>query len=358
MKKVLLGTTALVAASALAVDSAKAEVSLNMWSYTGYGFAIDSDDQASDPGLVSYQNANVDFRGTTELDNGMTVGMVVDMYAYSGGTAIDEMRVAISDDWGTIDIGGNDSAADLHNGVQWVTANGLSSGTWSGYAANAADSVGFMRNASSFTGDAQGIRYFTPTMNGLQVGVSYQGDSSDGNWGNIDSADENFNNTVSGSVKYSGDMDGVAIGFNAGVDHALSVTHTSASPAAQDDTATQYFLRASVSSGGFTVGANYADFSYDQSATSMVDRWTFSAMASYSTGPHTIGVEYATAESDPGTAANDETEADGFLIGYNNSLGNGVYWDARIAVLDFDRAGGTTGDADISVFETGLGVSF
>ncbi|MEQ8666931.1 MAG: porin [Rhodospirillales bacterium] len=358
MKKVLLGTSALVAASVIATGAAKAEVSLNMWSYTAYGFAIDGDDQASDPGLVSYQNANIDFKGTTELDNGMTVSMVVDMYAHGGSSSVDEMRVAISDDWGTIDIGNNDSAADLMNGVQWVTGNGVNSGTWTGYAAQITDSVAFMRTASSFTGDAQGIRYFTPTMNGFRAAVSYQGDSSDAAFSNIDSAAGNYNNVVSVGVEYSGDMDGVGISLNAGADHALSYTHVTATSAGADDEATQYFLRGGISTGGFFVGAAYAQMDFNTSSTAKRDRWTFAATASYSTGPHTIGIEYATAEQDTTiNTAGDDQEAEGFLIGYNNNLGNGVYWDARYVMIENDESG-TANDADISVFETGLGVSF
>lgn len=358
MKKVLLGTSALVAASVIATGAAKAEVSLNMWSYTGYGFAIDGDDQASDPGLVSYQNANVDFRGSTELDNGMTVGMTVDMFAYNGATAIDETRVSVSDDWGTIDIGGNDSAADLMNGVHWVTGNGVNSGTYSAYAAQITDSTAYMKTASSFSGDAQGIRYFTPIMNGLRGAVSYQGDSSDANWSNIDSAAGNYNNVVSVSVEYSGDMDGVGLSFNAGVDHAMSFTHVATTSAGADDDASQYFVRGGVSTGGFFVGAAYATADFNTSSTAKVDAWTFAATASYSTGPHTIGLEYVTAEKDlTRNTAGDDQEGQSFLIGYNNNLGNGVYWDARYAMLEQDESG-TANDADISVFETGLGVSF
>ena len=358
MKKVLLGTSALVAASVIATGAAKAEVSLGMWSYQSYGFAIDGDDQASDPGLVAYQNANVDFRGSTELDNGMTVGMTIDMYAHTGSTSIDEARVSISDDWGTIDLGGNDSAADLMNGTHWVTGNGVNSGTWTGYAAQITDSTAFMKTASSFTGDAQGIRYFTPTMNGFRAAVSYQGDSSDANFSNIDSAAGNYNNVVSVGVEYSGDMDGVGIAFNAGADHALSYTHINTTSAGADDEATQYFVRGSVSTGGFFLGAAYSTVDFNTSSTAKVDAWTFAATASYSTGPHTIGIEYATAEKDTTiTTSGDDQEGTGFLIGYNNNLGNGVYWDARYAMLENDETG-TANDADISVFETGLGVSF
>jgi len=358
MKKVLLGTTALVAASAMTVDTAKAEIGLSMWAYQSFGLAIDSDNQTSDTGLVSYQNGNIDFKASGELDNGMTTGMSVDMVTANGSGAIDELKFSLSDDWGSIILGNDDSAADLVNGVYWVTGNGVNSGVWGAYTANTV--ANYMYTASSSTGDAAGIRYFTPSMSGFRLGVSYQPGSDDGGDSSITSA-QVFENVLSVGAEYKGDMDGVGIGLSAGVDHTANLRTSqtaSTATAGADDSTNQWFARGSVSTGGFMVGLAYAAEDYDLGANLKQDRWTFAATASYSTGPHTIGIEYATAELDTTkTTANDTTEGNAYLIGYNNSLGGGVYWDARLAVMDHD-ASGTANDADIMVFETGVGMSF
>lgn len=358
MKKVLLGTTALVAASAMTVDAAKAEVGVSMWAYQSFGLALDSDDQATDSGLVSYQNANIDFKASGELDNGMTTGMTVDMVTANGSGAIDEMRFSLSDDWGTIILGTDDSAADLVNGVYWVTGNGVNSGVWGAYTANTV--ANYMYTAASSSGDAAGIRYFTPSMNGFRVGVSYQAGSDDTGDSAITSTAA-FENVFSVGAEYKGDMDGVSIGLSAGVDHTANYDAGSDSAnndGTADDSVNQWFARGMVSTGGFMVGLAYAAEDYDLGNNVIQDRWTMAATASYSTGPHTIGIEYAVAELDTTkTTASDETEGTAYLIGYNNSLGGGVYWDARIAVMDHD-ANGTANDAEITVFETGVGISF
>lgn len=355
MKKVLLGTTALVAASAMTVDAAKAEVGVSMWAYQAFGLAIDTDEQANDTGLHSYQNSNIDFKASGELDNGMTTGMTIDVSARGGSIGTDEMRFSLSDDWGTVILGSDDSAADLMNGVHWVTGNGANSGVWSTYG-----SAVSIATASSFSGDAVGIRYFTPTMNGFRVGVSYQPGSDDNNYSSVNTGSGDvFENVVSAGAQYSGDMDGIGLAFNVGVDHSANYKEdTAASNAGTDDDASRYFVRGSITTGGFLVGAAYAANDYNKSSTAKADDVNYAVTASYSTGPHTIGVEWAYSEEDATvTTSGDDTESTAYVVGYNNSLGGGVYWDARIAVLEYD-ASGTANDEDITVFETGVGISF
>lgn len=358
MKKVLLGTTALVAASALAVDAAKAEVGVSMWAYQSFGIALDTDNQAVDTGLVSYQNANVDFKASGELDNGMSVGMTIDMAATGGSNGtIDEMRFSLSDDWGVIILGSDDSAADLMNGSYWVTGNGLNGGVWSAYGSTFSAATD-----GSVSSDATGIRYFTPTMSGFRVGVSYQPGSDDANNSTVTgSGSQVFENVFSAGAEYKGDMDGVGIGLAAGVDHIANFKRgdqTAAAAAGGDDSFNDVFVRGSVSTGGFMVGLAYNTIDYDTSNTAKVDEYTLAATVSYSTGPHTVGFEYLYSEADTTkTTANDDVEENGYLIGYNNSLGGGVYWDARLAILDYD-ASGTANDDEIMAFETGVGISF
>ncbi len=349
MKKILLGTTAIVAATAISAGAAKADIALDMWAYQGFGFAIESDkDTSENAGLVSYQNSNVDFVGSSTLDNGMTVGMTVDLNTVNAnGGNVDEMRFSLTDDWGTVELGGNDTAADLLNHANhWVTANGVDSGTWSSYASNFSGGA----TASSLVGDEAGITYFSPVMNGLRFAVSY--DSNDSTEGSGLGADT-LSNIWSVGVEYNGEADGVSYGLGAGVDHAAGTTYEDAGG---DDDASKFHIGGELSTGGFSVGVGYAAADYKTSSTAIVDINTVAATVSYSTGAHTVGVEYAGHES-TSTVGGTTTDGDSFLVGYNYSVGGGVYWDARIAVLD-ENTGTASTDTDATIFETGVGVSF
>lgn len=355
MKKILLGTTALVAATVVSAGVAKAEISMNMWAYQGFGVAIEADDATSeDAGAVSYQNSNINFVGSNTLENGMTVGMTIDMYSYAGATAIDEMRFSLTDDWGTLDLGGNDTVMDImsHAG-HWVTANGVASGTYSAYAANYTDSLAYGATQKSLVGDAAGIRYFSPVMNGVRVGVSYMPDG-DNNWSSNNQTDNSYSNIVSGALEYNGDMDGVSLGLSAGIERATLQSEGDGG----DDDAIYWSVGGEIGTGGFSLGLGYAAADFKTSSTTQVDAWTFAATGSYSTGAHTIGLEYMMSEKTP-TIGGSDTEQTGYLIGYNYAVGSGVYMDARIAVLDTDGpTAGNSDDADATIFETGIGVSF
>jgi len=354
MKKVLLGTTALVAASALSVGAANAEMSVNGNAYQSFGFALDSGDQASDPGAYNYQDADIQFRGNATTDSGLDVQVRFDISAEdTGNIASDEMYIQLTDDWGTLNVGSNDSAMDMMvGGAAWATYNGIDSGTWRGYT-HAGDSI---YTTASFTGDAAGISYFTPTMNGLGIGVSYQGRTgTDANRAANEGG--NFHNNLSLGVKYSGDMDGVGLTLAAGVDHSANTTYDNGG-AGGDDSRTDFRAHADVSTGGFTLSGSFNQVDYDTSTTAKVDNQTFTLSGVYATGPHSIGLEYGYSEQDTTiTTSGDDTEYTGYQIGYLNNLGGGLIWDARIAYFDTDTGTAST-SFDVTVFETGIGIYF
>jgi|SaaInl7_150m_RNA_FD_contig_21_289847_length_1248_multi_58_in_0_out_0_1 outer membrane protein OmpU len=365
MKKILLSTTALVAATAVSAGVAKAEMSMNGWMYQGFGAAISADKGAADDGgLHSYQNAQLNFVASTEMDSGMTMSMIYDFDADNDKGSMDEARFSLSDDWGTLQLGGDDTAADVMNVSSWgVAANPVNSGTWSAYVgATASGSVpvwanGFMATAGSLIGDAASIKYYSPDMSGFSFGVSYA-PNTDGNTDD-QGADTGFNNVFSAALKYSGEMDAVSITAGAGVDHAASPNVVGATTGG-DDSVSKYNAGISLGMGGFGAGISYQGLDYKTSATAKVDNWTVATDLSYSVGQHSVSIAYVHGETNTGTNANDR-DGDAYQLGYNMDLGSGVYWNAAVSKfkIEDNAAGNTTGtEADFTAFETGVGVSF
>lgn len=197
MKKLLLGSTALVvggvmAAPAMAADPIKVGIG---GYYTFYAIAggIDSSyanngSSAQYKGLNFQQEGEIHFIGQTKLDNGTSVGLTVELEGWnpSSSTAnaqIDEAFLFAFGDWGRIEFGGRDPAtyrmyygtpsaligfgAIQHNtNFAWANQNVINNNKAWFHATTTT-------NAGQFQ-DAQGINYFTPRFQGLQIGVGYR----------------------------------------------------------------------------------------------------------------------------------------------------------------------------------------
>ena len=131
MKKLLLGSTALVvggvmAAPAMAADPIKMGIG---GYYTFYALAGNIDSSyAFDGSFTTYkglaftQEGEIHFIGQTKLDNGTSVGLTVELEAWNpgidavGGTAgsniqIDEAFIFAFGDWGRTELGSRDAAS-------------------------------------------------------------------------------------------------------------------------------------------------------------------------------------------------------------------------------------------------------
>ena len=358
MKKVLLGTTALVAATALTTGVANAEANVGGAIYHQFGIAIDADaNYANDEGLENYSTSSVQFTGGSTLDNGMEMGFTVDLTTRHGGTTTDELRFSLSDDWGRIQLGYDDPVADiLDNGTPFTSYISANSGTFSHMVNSTNYGVGsmFVGTYSATLGDTAGIHYYLPDMNGLTVGVSYNNSNAAGL---TSSGSTTVNDVVSIAGIYSGDMGGMTVGASAGVEHIM---HLNTTDDLGDDDANRMRASLSVGTGGLNVGVAYGATDYNTSTTAKVDNWTVATAANYTSGAHTIRIEWTTSESDlTRTTGGDTRDADIYAIGYAMSMGGGVSFDAGIAHLDIaDSDTVTTDDVDATVFGAGIYVGF
>jgi hypothetical protein len=374
MKKILLGTTALVAATAVSagMTSAKAEMSVTGWSYQAFGIALDSDKSTTQhDGAVSYQNSEIYFKGATTLENGMEVSVKAELNAANGegrasttagqNEVIDEANFTLSDDWGSVMLGGNDGASDMmHVGCSWIAGGkGVCSGVYSQFASGAVYGGAFMTTSGTMWSDPNQITYMTPSMNGLKVGLTYAPANrttykTAPAWSYGTNTD--LENNMSLAVAYSGDMNDVAVALSGGVDYVGNPNNVGG-----DDDYKMYRFGADFGMGAFGLNLGYVTQDYQTSATAQKDEWTFEAVGSYSVGASTFGLSYAYGErQNSRTAGAKAIEGRIIEVDYSHDLGGGVYWDATIADLDFDDqvAGNSTSDADATVFQTGVGVSF
>jgi outer membrane protein OmpU len=205
MKKLLLGSTALVvgglmAAPAMAADPIKIGVG-GYYTFYAYGGHIDSTyalngSSTQYKGNAFLQEGEIHFIGQTKLDNGTTVGLRVELEGWNAnvgtngtqsvgnfGTAkqIDEAYLFAFGDWGRVEFGSKDQASYImyygtpsaligfgfiqHNtNFSWVSTASQSNKAYNHVTAS---TIG-----NQFQ-DVNRINYYTPRFAGLQIGVGY-----------------------------------------------------------------------------------------------------------------------------------------------------------------------------------------
>ena len=177
MKKLLYGTTALVAVGA---DKVKIGVGGYMQAFF---VGVDQDDNDGEPGVnlrdhLVAREGEIIFNGSTTFDNGLKVGAQVQLEAEVCGDQIDETFIFFSGSWGRVNIGAENSAAYLMHysapaSSHW--AHGLQSANFMHAGPGAGHGVGNCVHTApaNLTSDSEKITYFTPRLSGFQFGVSY-----------------------------------------------------------------------------------------------------------------------------------------------------------------------------------------
>jgi predicted porin len=337
LKKQLLSTSAIALGVAMAAPVSAQEWDLDWGGYanTHVGYSDVSGTGvpagADFDGVNIFTNSEIIFTPSVTLDNGMTFGFNVQMEALNGGggaDGIDESYVSISSDtMGRIDLGSENSAGyKLMVAAPQVGSMPVNSRSTSAFVP-VTGSGGFRQAAlSSYTevagnNDVQRITYYTPSFNGLTVGVSYA-PSNAGNASN--NAPVNFNSAANITdifdlgVGYSQSFNGVDV--NVGARWGTG----SSNLAGRSDPET-WGIGASVSVSGFSFGGAYAE-NDNGFAGNVGDQEGWSLGASYDiAGPWSVGLEGYFGETDNGAAPSSDYEA--YKLGASRSLGAGVSWD-------------------------------
>ena len=350
MKKIILGTTALVAATAFTAGSASAadKIKLNVGGYLQTSFVATSyDDDDRLPTNIRHEG-EVHFTGKTTLDNGLEFGVNIQLEARQDDDQVDETFMYVEGSFGRINMGSEDSASYLmhYNSPSPVPAWGLSSPN-----ANASG----MTTPSTLTnelGDKDKITYFTPRFSGFQLGASYTPDagwetgSSGSPYGPL-GLEGSLEEAYSISANYVSKFNDVSVAASVGYQFITVET------AGSDDTEE---LSAGVSVGfsGFTIGGAYKLTDNDGGVVD-VERHDYNLGVTYGMGPWKVGVQYAGVDLDDAS----DGHLDAIVVGGQYVLGAGItafggvqFWDA-----DDDLESASTGE-DATVFFLGTSISF
>jgi len=304
MKKGLLGSTALIAATALTAGVAQAQQAPTV-SFSGFmnfqAFFSDRDavvansltttSPTTDTFSASDINFGVDDAELTvnisgTADNGLSYGGKIEFEGSpGGGNVADEARISLGGSWGTVLLGDEDGASDIMNygGENLLGA----AGGWDG---DGDDVTGlanqFFPDLVGDTSDSTKITYYSPRFSGIQVGASYTPHYTGGDPSPLN--DTIYQDAIELGVNYDGSFGDVRVRAS-GV--YINAGYEGVNNLAEDVDA--YSIGGIVGFGPVQVGANWTD--NGESGTIVADNAETSywnVAAGFETGPLYLSAGY------------------------------------------------------------------
>ena len=364
MKKVLYGTTALVAAgmmSGITPANAQWDVSVNgfMNQWFGYG---DNDNLGANAGLPAafptlqsdandfnqWSNSEIHFNFSNTLDNGLRFGGRVELEGNTSGDQIDESYLFVDGDFGRFLAGSENSAAYLMHIAPPNVSLAINSGSQyshilSPFAAIGGPGSSLFRSPLGSTNieparanDSNKITYFTPRYSGFQFGVSYLPDTREDVTGGPGNPDTTYNNGFTAGLNYVENLGGVDVGASFGYFYIGGPDRNDVTPGSCTQTDPHHGSGRTVNVcdnfnaisagltlgwGGFTAGASYAEVFDGEYGSSVLNTLSGGANTNTNEG---FAVEGGLAyENGPwGVSANyfyGQTVGDVFTGGYNTN---------------------------------------
>ncbi|MCI0430157.1 MAG: porin [Rhodospirillales bacterium] len=373
MKRVLLGTTALVAAGVIAAGDAEAkfDATLNGYYYWAYGVVNQDDDGGATPepgnGLQNQalnSDSEVHFRIKQTFDNGIEVGGRLELEGSSAsGDRVDERWIFFRGGFGELRVGEEDDARKLKSYTAPSASGFLFNVNSPFFSFNATTAASVVVSTNSTTpsleNDSSKLIYFTPSFSGFQLVVSYAPDGTQDRGafgfgtGSTQGGGSGLSNAISIGADYSGEFSGVTVGVGGGYSRASAETSATA-----DDDPTIWAAGINIGFAGFTVGGSIAvgdELGVNGFNGYVVSEATvFDVGATYNIDAVTVGVGWSHGEYDGAfgsTQDGDEADFVNLELGY--ALGDGVLLGAFIGYFDFESGGPAT--LDNSGWQAGVG---
>jgi hypothetical protein len=384
MKKVLYGTTALVAAGFAAGQASADGIKLGISGfYRGSAGILIGGDQHAGTGATKSgkgtgvgdfqrtsggfrQEIRINFKGETTLDNGITVGVLVGINpgstnANTTATQLNRAYVNFSGKYGDVRFGAGSPLDALAQTCVYdpgnVTANfGVNSANqdFTNAGLGNLETVGVASfetaaaTCATFTQKGTSIAYFSPAFGGFTFAVSYTPEGttnftsgSQGLGNGTDLKNNKAENILTAGADYNHDFGGGWTLLVGGGGQWAFTGHTSLGKSMHNNKPSMYSLGFQLGiPGGFTAGAsgalyeNYPNegptFEASNAGTSGADGWVAAAGVSYTIDAVSLGLEgiygrYQTLQGCPGGGS---AACDGHGPGHDYVLGislNGAY---------------------------------
>lgn len=387
MRKILLGTTALVTAGLItgaANDASAAEkIKLGLSGYFQQ-WVVAADQNLKDVNgrhdfdtspIDEKHNGEVCFIGETKLDNGLTIGVNIQLEAQTSSDQIDESYLYVkSEKLGMVILGDENNAAYLMAVQEPNGGISINHGDFTSQpqAPLVALPQQFDLNDTTIDGtllryddnDSGKITYMTPRFYGIQLGASYipkfENGGDDNNTisrcpsgagsvpcnttvnGNA-TADRGIINGYAAAANYKEDFNGVGVQASAGLMGGNTPPNQTNGTVRGSGDLFAWSTGLQVNFGGFSVGGSYANANGDKRTNESYDGYGYGLGAAYETGPYTIGINYYRGESE---GVSDRINGakqymDVYMLSGSYALGPGIRLVGGVFAWDADGENGT-----------------
>lgn len=376
MKRALLSSTALIAASVAASDAA-ANVQLGLGGYYGAaaGFVFDQDDEAGEPGDnsssdVFRQDVEVYFHGEATLDNGLIVGATIQLEGQQSDDQIDEVWAYFKGGWGELRFGDDDDAYEQLAYLIPTASNIFGVDTpYFEFANNFGGNGAWAQTNNTIrelSGDATKIIYFSPTFGGFNFAVSWAPDRrGEDQYSGIPNSNgpggTTFNNNsgqaddvIAAAINFEHDFNGVTLVLGLGGGHG----YWERNAAGQDDDVWLGRGHVIVSFGGFTIGVAGEYITNFQSSNSTdPDTWSAGVGATYNWDAWTVGLAWSHGNYESFDNGKDTDKLDIIQITGRYDLGPGISLDGMLGYNRYNSNTSSAGGFSSSnqTWESGIG---
>ncbi|NBC34653.1 MAG: porin [Alphaproteobacteria bacterium] len=377
-KHVLLGTTALVAAS-LVSGAANAQIEMRLGGFMNQWFGYGDNDEAFDlQDVDQWSNTEVFFLGQGTTDNGLTFGVNVQLEGNTSGDQIDESFLFLSGDFGRINLGSENSAGYLMQTAAPNVALPINSGSQTQHIINPTNGSLFRSPFGStfiepaLDNDGQKLTYFTPRFFGVQLGVSYLPDidGTGGDRNSLISDTNNFTNGISVGVNYENTFGDFGVLVSGGYYYAEApdsglgtVTTPGGNSVDLEEDFQAFSVGASFTYGGFELGGSYANVTDGIVALQpngdvfTTESRGFDVGIAYGMGPWSVSYTYYNGKEDGLVDVDDEIEHQSHALGARYDLGSSIALVGTVGYSEFEEEG--NGVDNDGVFVTGgVAISF
>ncbi len=383
MKKILLGTTAIVGvAFATSAWAAGPELSLSGFAKFEMDF-VDQDTSAATAAGDNYTRGyrfemddfEIDFNAKATADNGLTYGAKLEMQFANGGTSggdsnadvTDEASIYLQGNWGSLILGNDDGAESVYVAAGYDIIGGM--GAWDGenfFSEPDGGSYLLTSSVGGDTNDSTKISYFTPSFSGFSVGASWTPDAGHFGGAKLDDDNGDMENNLAVAAQYEGTFSDVGVkGTVAYVTGDYESNDADGVASREKNDVSAWSVGAKVTYAGFALAGSYNDYGdtgvlkSDEAAGADAGYWWDVALT-YSTGPYKVGVGYMNSQKKNNNSGTiQEAEVDYFAVtgGWNVAPGLDFYAEYDYVELD-DGTSATANDNEANVFMVGTKISF
>ena len=385
MKKILLGTTGLVAVALLATAASAETPKVTLGGFSDFQSSWTNDDRDGASRTNGFRNDNeVTVKVDGKTDGGLGYGAEIDLEADTTpdadnqGTNASRTFTYLEGNWGRVELGGNKSVASTMrvDASTLAAATGGINGAWTysvfGQGAGAGNlnggSTGFISTSKlpgehgsynalgdETTYNATKVSYYTPKFGGFQAGVSYTPSLDDRGQTMVRSDVSGANDVLDFGLGYEGTFSGIKTAL-AGTYETANGTGASAVSTLGADDINAWNVGGLLGWRNFSLAGSYGDIMDSGRLGQDGDYWT--AGLGWTAGPIGVSATYLDSSlSSPGASDNDFSN---LVIGAEYKLAAGLTPYAEVSFYDFDagQAGAAAYNNTGTTFILGTQVAF